>query len=92
MTEEERDDLIDRIPTDGMIIWDHDAELDWFPNRNFDEWREILGHPRSHPGCCKTCGCATSCLLGTFFDAVVSSTIRELDKIGALASTDGSAL
>lgn len=88
MTEEERDALIDRLPTDTMILWPDDEELSWFPNRNYEEWRDILGHPRAHSGCCKTCGCAGTCLLGAFFDSVVSSVIRELDKLGALKPAD----
>lgn len=85
MTEEERDAVIDLIPS-GMIVWSDDEELSWFPNRNYDEWRDILGHPRAHRSCCKTCGCAGTCLLGAFYDAVIASTVRELDKIGLLKS------
>lgn len=83
MTEEERDDLIDTLP-DGMVLWPDEKELIHFSTRNYEEWRDILGHPRAHPGCCKTCGCATSCLLSVFYDSVVTSTVRELDKLGAL--------
>lgn len=82
-TEEERDDLIDLLPKD-MILWPDDEELSWFPNRNYDEWRDILGHPRAHRGCCKTCGCAITCTLGAFHDSVISSVVRELARLGAL--------
>ncbi|MEK9524049.1 hypothetical protein MIU24_32450 [Streptomyces venezuelae] len=83
MTEEQRDGLIDRIPATA-VLWPHDDELAWFPNRTYDEWRTILGHPPAHRGCCQTCGCATTCLLGAFYDSVVTSTVRELDRLGAL--------
>lgn len=83
LSEEERDDLIDRLPAD-MILWPVDEELSWFPNRAYDEWRDTLGHPRAHHGCCATCGCATSCTLGVFYDSVISSVVRELARIGAL--------
>lgn len=82
MTEDERDDLIDRLPTD-MTIWDPDDELEHFGG-NYEWWRETLGHPRAHPGCCRTCGCATSCMLGVFHGALIASVVRELDRIGAL--------
>lgn len=83
MTEEERGRLIDLLPQD-MVLWPDDEELSWFPNRNYAEWRVILGHPRAHTACCDQCGCATTCLLGLFYDSVVESVVRELDKIGAL--------
>lgn len=85
MTEEERDDLIDLLP-DDMVLWPNDGELVHFPERNYDEWRDILNHPRAHPGCCKTCGCATSCMLSVFYDSVVASVVRELDKLGAIVA------
>lgn len=87
MTEDERDDLIDQLPK-NMILWSDDEELQYFPNRTYDEWRQILGHPVAGPThhCCKTCGCGGSCLLGVFYDAVVSSVVRELDRIGALTA------
>lgn len=88
MTEGERDAILDLIPSD-MIVWSDDAELGWFPNRNYDEWRNILGHPRAHRGCCGTCGCASTCLLGAFYDAVITSTIRELDKLRLLKPAEG---
>ncbi|PRX91936.1 hypothetical protein [Allonocardiopsis opalescens] len=90
LTEEQRDDLIDQLP-DGMTLWGDDSEIaaDWFTPYDYEKWLEILGHPRAHPGCCKTCGCATTCVLGTFYDAVVSSVVRELDKLGAIQVPTG---
>lgn len=89
MTEDERDDLIDRLP-DDMILWAVDDELDWWQGDpwTYAKWREVLGHPRAHPGCCRTCGCCTSCTLGVFYDGVVSSVVRELDKLGALRTLE----
>lgn len=85
MTKEERDDLIELLPSD-MILWGDDEELDWWRDNpwTLQKWRRVLGHELAHPGCCKKCGCATSCELGVFYDGVVSSVIRELDHIGAL--------
>ncbi|MEV6580220.1 hypothetical protein AB0M92_18880 [Streptomyces sp. NPDC051582] len=91
MTEEERDALIDQLPTSTMILWPDDEELSWFPNRNYGEWRNILGHPHAHTACCETCGCAGTCTLGSFYDSVIASVVRELDKLGLLVTQpDGS--
>lgn len=83
LTQDERLDLIDQLPTD-MTIWDDDQELTHFADRDYRWWRDALGHPRAHPGCCEICGCATTCLLGAFHDAVVAAVVRELNRLGAL--------
>lgn len=83
MTEEERDNLIDQLPTD-FPIWDFEDELPTFSHATWSWWREQLGHPRTHRACCGTCGCATTCMASAFHDALVTSVIRELDRIGAL--------
>lgn len=85
MTEDERCDLIDRLP-DDMTLWADDEEIEKHgcAGRDYTWWREALGHPKAHPGCCKTCGCAITCSLAAFYEAVVDSVVRELDKIGAL--------
>lgn len=85
MDEEQRDEICDLLPRD-MVIWDFEDELGWFANRDVNEWREILGHPYKHRGCCATCGCATSCLFSVFHEAMIGSVIRELDKLGLLLS------
>lgn len=83
LTGDERLDLIDRLPAD-MNIWADDDELEWFTGRDWRWWADALGHPKAHPSCCKTCGCATTCLHAAFHDALVATVIRELDKLGAL--------
>ncbi len=83
LTEDERLDLIDRLPAD-MNIWNDDDELDVFTGRDRTWWAEALGHPAAHRGCCKTCGCATTCLHDAYHDALVATVIRELNKLGAL--------
>ena len=84
MTEDERLDLLDLLPEDAPI-WADDEELPTFGARaTLSWWLDTVGHPKAHPACCKTCGCATTCMAGAFYDAVVMTTIRELDKIGAL--------
>lgn len=83
MTEEERDAVYDLIPS-GMWIWGDDEERPHFSDADWEWWRNVLGHPKAHPGCCKTCGCATSCLLSVFYDAMISSVLRELDVRGLL--------
>lgn len=87
LTEEQRDVLIDLLPA-GMTLWADDEELPHFADRTWAWWRETLGHPKAHTACCKACGCATTCLLGAFYDAVVSSVVRELDRLGALRTPD----
>lgn len=84
MTGEERDDLIDLLP-DDLNLWADDEEAaTYFTGRTFEHWRDVLGHPQAHPGCCARCGCATACILGAFYEGVVASVVRELDRIGAL--------
>lgn len=77
-------DVIDKIPDDMSIHGsDHseDVSLPW------EVWRDALGHPHAEGlGHCKTCGPGVTCLLLAFFDAVMVSVVRELDKAGALAS------
>lgn len=86
MSEEERDDLIDRLPVD-MPLWPDEEELarGHFTDRDWAWWRDTLGHPyATGHGFCRTCGPATPCLLGVFYDSVISSVIRELARLGAL--------
>lgn len=83
MTEDERDDLIDMLPP-GMNIWDPDDELEDFSGRDREWWAEALGHPKMHPGCCKTCGCGATCLFQLHHDLLIATVVRELNKLGAL--------
>lgn len=88
MAGEPRWDLIDKIPDDMQIVGDEyerDAPL------TIDVWRDALGHPyaKGH-GFCRTCGAGGPCLLMAFFDAVMMSTVRELDKAGALVPRETS--
>ncbi|MGI5414256.1 hypothetical protein [Actinomadura luteofluorescens] len=83
LTEDERLDLIDRLPAD-MNIWADDDELETFTDRDRIWWAATLGHPRAHPGCCKTCGCGTVCLFAAHHEALIATVVRELDKLGAL--------
>ncbi len=91
MTDVPDDDLVyavwERLPNEyDVVLWSDGDELaaGFFTDRTYTWWRELLGHPQAHRGCCKTCGCATSCTLGVFYDAVVASTIRELIKQGII--------
>jgi hypothetical protein len=81
MEEEYRDDIYDNLPLTKMKIWPNDDELEIF-GKDIYEWAELLGHPRHSEThyCCRTCGCATTCIYGLFFDAMVSTVLRELDK------------
>lgn len=83
LTEDERLTLIDRLPVD-MNIWADDDELDVFTGRDRTWWADALGHPAAHRGCCRTCGCATTCLHDAYHEALVATVIRELNKLGAL--------
>lgn len=78
---EPRWDLINKIPDDMNISGsDHtEVPLTW------EVWRDALGHPYADGhGYCTTCGPAITCFLLAFYDAVMMSTVRELDKAGAL--------
>jgi hypothetical protein len=77
-----RDRLEDLLPRD-MVIWGDDDELAAFP-WTLRKWLDVLGHEKAHPGCCKACGCATTCMAGAFYTSTVTSVLRELDKLGAL--------
>ncbi|TQS30025.1 hypothetical protein [Microbispora sp. KK1-11] len=81
--EEFRDRLFDALP-DQMTIWADDAELEQFADWDLGKWMHALGHHRVHTACCDRCGCAVTCTGGAFYDAVVSSVLRELDRMGAL--------
>lgn len=85
MSEEQRDDLIDLLPT-GMRIWDDESEIGHLhsPQGAAQWWHDMLGHTRAHRGCCKACGCATTCLLAAFHDALIATVVRELDRLGVL--------
>jgi hypothetical protein len=85
VNEDERLDLIDLLPAD-MNIWADDDELEWFTGRDQRWWLDVLGHPKAHPGCCKTCGCATTCMAAAFHDALIATVVRELDRLGVLTS------
>jgi hypothetical protein len=59
-------------------IWADDDELaaGHFLDRNLASWLDALGHPKAHPGCCKFCGCATTCLARAFHEAVLMTAAR----------------
>lgn len=85
MNEDDRDDIYDKLPLTEMKIWPNDDELERF-GKDIYEWAEMIGHPRHSPThyCCKTCGCATTCTFGLFFDSLVSTVLRETDRLGHL--------
>lgn len=87
MSNEPRWDLIARIPED-MKIYGHDrSEGQW----TWPQWREALGHPyATGHGFCHTCGAGGPCELAAFYDAVLMSTVRELDAMGALVPRETS--
>lgn len=89
MTEDERDAIIDQLPKD-MPVWTFEDELPHFQHANLRWWRDNLNHPASGPShsCCKTCGCGGTCTLGAFEDALITTVVRELDRLGALRNPD----
>jgi len=89
MNEEKRDAVYDLIPKD-MVVWDSENELEHFVHADMNWWMDQLGHAAKSPthSCCNRCGCATTCLAGAFAEALISSVIRELDKIGLLKSPE----
>lgn len=85
MTEDERNDIADLLPSPASApIWADDEELPHFSHATLQWWMDRVGHPRAHAGCCMTCGCATTCTALAFYDALVVTVVRELDEIGAL--------
>lgn len=81
MSDDVRWDLINKIPDDMSIYGSDHSEGQW----TWAQWREGLGHPYAvGHGYCKTCGAGGPCELAAFYDAVMLSVVRELDKMGAL--------
>lgn len=85
MNEHDRLSLEDYLQS-NMILWADDDELNWWPTDpwTFKKWMRVLEHEQKDCGCCKKCGHATTCLASLFRDSVVTSVIRELNRIGAL--------
>jgi hypothetical protein len=86
MGQDAREDLLDLLPK-NPTLWADDEEIGRGCGGDYAYWAEILGHPKAHPGCCKTCGCAITCTLAAFYDAMEATLLRELDRIGALRSS-----
>lgn len=85
MNGEPRWDLINKIPDDLLIYGGDNPEGQW----TWTEWRTELGHPYADGhGFCKTCGAGGPCILHAFFDAVTVSTVRALDRLGALVPAE----
>ena len=76
--------ISDLLPQDLNLWGDLEEGRTHFTGRDYQWWRDVLGHPKAHPGCCKTCGCAASCMLGVFHDAVVTAVIAELGRISVI--------
>lgn len=88
MDETLRWEVIDRLEqaeNDGMVIWDDDQEVPWFPDHTWQYWRDALRHPYAvGHGHCQTCGAGGPCPLATFKDAYAATILRELDRMGFL--------
>jgi hypothetical protein len=82
VNEEQRNDLFDRLPEHFKIV-EADEDLLRTPGTK-KSWAEALGHELDDGGRCRTCGRGQSCIFHAFYDAVVASVIRELDKLGHL--------
>jgi hypothetical protein len=84
MTPEERETLMDTLGA-FPVIWEHDDEIPRFTDvRDWTWWSAALDHPRGTSGRCRTCGSGVTCIVVAFHDALIASTLRELDKAGAL--------
>lgn len=77
-------DVLDQLPDEvDMLIYSSDHVPE--PPLTFRVWQDALGHPYAEGhGFCKKCGPAVACLLAVFYDAVVASTVRELDRLSLL--------
>lgn len=74
--EERLSPIIDSLPKpDEMIVreWPDD-----YPG-TYASWADSVGHPQGKRGC-KTCGLGGTCPFRAFWDALVSSVVREVDK------------
>jgi hypothetical protein len=89
VNEEERDAVADLLPT-GTPLWDFEDEAEHFAHATLDWWMDQLGHGPQSPThlCCKSCGCGTTCLAGAFYEATVSTVLREVDKLGLLKKAE----
>lgn len=89
MNEEQRDRLYDLLPVSTMTVWTDDEELEHLPY-DVKYWADVLGHPRTARDgkACATCGNGMTCVQAAYEEALITSVIRELDKIGALNNPD----
>lgn len=83
-TDDELYHISDLLPNDLNLWGDLDEGRTHFTGRDYTWWRDVLNHPKAHRGCCKTCGCATTCMLSAFHEAVVMSVIQELARVGVI--------
>lgn len=84
MTDGLRWDILDQIPDDLLLAAD-----DMIP-QPLEVWRDALGHVYAEGhGFCRTCGAGGPCILMSFYDAVMHTTVRELDKRGLLVPEKG---
>lgn len=75
-TEKRLSPIVDSLPTE-MIVREWPDE---YPG-TYASWAESIGHPVNDRGRCKTCGLAITCPLRALWDALISTVVREVDKL-----------
>lgn len=89
MDQKKRDEIWDQVPLDFPIV-DADDEVERITQAGggtIQSWGAEAGHDIDGALDCHTCGKGGPCPFIEFYDSVVSSVVRELDKIGALVPT-----
>lgn len=82
MNQNQRWEILDQLPKSFRVVED-DADLTLVPG-TLESWGEALGHPQGKRFC-QTCGAGGTCSFRAFYDAMVASVVRELDKQGMLS-------
>jgi hypothetical protein len=81
VNQEERNRIIDMLSEPFQIVED-DRDASRVPG-TLESWGEAVGHPLGPQGCW-TCGRGVSCPFRAFYEAMIASVVRELDRFGKL--------
>lgn len=76
-----RDNILGELPESFPIV-ECDDEFGG-PGGTFESWAAACGHPQDKHTCTE-CGRGVSCAFRCFYDAMVASVVRELDRLGHL--------
>jgi hypothetical protein len=91
MNEDQRWEILDELPRNFPIAEaDTQTDIGFVVPGTYETWYEgwalLLGHPMSGDRTfCQTCGMGGECSFRAFYDAMIASVVRELDKVGRLS-------